>query len=296
MYSQELVSEIEQSTNVIESTNKPKLYERLETLQAQLALCEKALAEYLETKRLAFPRFYFVSSADLLDILSNGNNPTAVAVHLTKLFDSMAKLKFEQDDQGNDTKTALAMTSKDGEYVDMVEPCDCNGQVEVWLNRLLDAMRATVRHELGESVSGYEEKSRDQWVFDYPAQVALCGTQIGWTSEVNIAFGRLEEGYENALKDYSRKQVQQLNALISMLIGKLTPGERQKIMTICTIDVHARDVVTKMIQQKVSKKSAQHIVLVRIELNSDPDGENIFLFHFTGRECSSIYMAITAKT
>ena len=44
----------------------------------RLALCEKALAEYLETKRLAFPRFYFVSSADLLDILSKGNQPVEV--------------------------------------------------------------------------------------------------------------------------------------------------------------------------------------------------------------------------
>lgn len=43
-----------------------------------LAMCEKALAEHLETKRLAFPRFYFVSSADLLDILSNGNDPMEV--------------------------------------------------------------------------------------------------------------------------------------------------------------------------------------------------------------------------
>lgn len=45
----------------------------------RLSLCEKALAEYLDTKRLAFPRFYFISSADLLDILSNGTNPHQVA-------------------------------------------------------------------------------------------------------------------------------------------------------------------------------------------------------------------------
>ena len=45
----------------------------------RLSLCEKALAEYLETKRLAFPRFYFVSSADLLDILSKGNQPIEVS-------------------------------------------------------------------------------------------------------------------------------------------------------------------------------------------------------------------------
>lgn len=38
-----------------------------------------------------------------------------------------------------------------------------------------------------------------------------------------------------------------------MLLGDLTPGDRQKIMTVCTIDVHARDVVASLISQKVSK-------------------------------------------
>ena len=57
-------------------------------LLCRLSVCEKALAEYLETKRLAFPRFYFVSSADLLDILSKGNQPSLVILlhhyyHLT---------------------------------------------------------------------------------------------------------------------------------------------------------------------------------------------------------------------
>lgn len=125
-------------------------------------------------------------------------------------------------------------------------------QVEVWLNRLLDAMKATILHEMGEAVVYYEEKPRDQWLFDFPAQVALCGSQIWWTTEVNIAFARLEEGYENALKDYNKKQIQQLNALIQLLIGELNKGDRQKVMTICTIDVHNRDVVAKLITQKVT--------------------------------------------
>ena len=51
-------------------------------------------------------------------------------------------------------------------------------------------------------------------------------------------------------------QIQQLNALIMMLIGKLTRDERQKIMTICTIDVHARDVVAKLITNKVDNAQA----------------------------------------
>ena len=36
------------------------------------------LQDYLETKRRAFPRFYFVAPTDLLDILSKGSNPQLV--------------------------------------------------------------------------------------------------------------------------------------------------------------------------------------------------------------------------
>ncbi|XP_038180482.1 dynein heavy chain 9, axonemal [Arvicola amphibius] len=251
-----LACDVQKTPNVVEATNKPGLYDKLEDLQSRLCLCEKALAEYLDTKRLAFPRFYFLSSSDLLDILSNGTAPQQVQRHLSKLFDNMAKMQFQLDASKNPTKTSLGMYSKEEEYVAFSEPCDCSGQVEIWLNHVLCHMKATVRHEMTEAVTAYEEKSREQWLFDYPAQVALTCTQIWWTTEVGIAFARLEEGYENAMKDYYKKQVAQLKTLITMLIGQLSKGDRQKIMTICTIDVHARDVVAKMIAQKVDNAQA----------------------------------------
>ncbi|KAM7371234.1 hypothetical protein PAMP_010722 [Pampus punctatissimus] len=262
----ELANAAHQTPNVVEATNKPGLFGKLEDIQSRLSLCEKALAEYLDTKRLAFPRFYFISSADLLDILSNGTNPHQVQKHLSKLFDNMAKMQFEADGEGNPSKTGLGMYSKEEEYVPFNQSCDCTGQfvfkglslckVEVWLNRVLDSMRSTVRHEMTEAVTAYEDKPREQWLFDYPAQVALTCTQIWWTSDVGMAFARLEEGYDNAMKEYYKKQVSQLNTLISMLVGQLSPGDRQKVMTICTIDVHARDVVAKMIAQKVENSQA----------------------------------------
>ncbi|XP_075889814.1 dynein axonemal heavy chain 9 isoform X2 [Nelusetta ayraudi] len=251
-----LADAMHQTPNVVEATNKPGLFGKLEDIQSRLSLCEKALTEYLDTKRLAFPRFYFVSSADLLDILSNGTNPHQVQKHLSKLFDNVAKMQFEADAEGIPTKSGVGMYSKEEEYVPFSQPCDCTGQVEVWLNRVLDSMRATVRHEMTEAVAAYEDKPREQWLFDYPAQVALTCTQIWWTSDVGMAFARLEEGYDSSMKEYHRKQVSQLNTLISMLVGQLTPGDRQKVMTICTIDVHARDVVAKMIGQKVENSQA----------------------------------------
>ena len=63
-------------------------------------------------------------------------------------------------------------------------------------------------------------------------QVSLAGTQIAWTNEVTQSFGRLEEGYESALKDYYKKQIGMLNNLITLLLGSLSKGERQKVGTI----------------------------------------------------------------
>lgn len=252
----QVLSEMVATPNVVKATNRAGLFDRLDSILRDLTLCEKALNDYLETKRLAFPRFYFVSSADLLDILSNGNQPDLIQRHLTKLFDSLGKLVFIQEG-GKNTKRAKEMVSKENEeYVKFITICECTGKVEVWLNRVIDIMRQTLHNLFGLAVSTYDEKPREVWIYDYPAQPALCGTQIWWTTEVNMAFGRLEEGYENALKDYQKKQIAQLNALISLLLGDLTAGERQKIMTICTIDVHSRDVVAKMIMVKVENSQA----------------------------------------
>jgi len=119
-------------------------------------------------------------------------------------------------------------------------------------------MRRTIRNHFSQAVATYDEKPREMWILDLQAQPALCGTQIWWTSEVNMAFTRLEEGFETALKDYQKKQINQLNTLIEMLRGDLTESNRQKIMTICTIDVHARDIVGKLIAIKADSSSNFH--------------------------------------
>ena len=38
----------------------------------------------------------------------------------------------------------------------------------------------------------YEHTPREKWLFLYPAQVALAGTQIWWTTEVEKYFSELQ--------------------------------------------------------------------------------------------------------
>lgn len=61
-----------------------------------------------------------------------------------------------------------------------------------------------------------------------------------------------------------------------MLLGELSSGDRQKIMTICTIDVHARDVVTSLIAQKVNMADIISVFIL-VQLNKLWNYENMLL-------------------
>lgn len=41
---------------------------------------------FLQEKRSAFPRFYFIGDDDLLEILGQSTNPLVIQSHLKKLF------------------------------------------------------------------------------------------------------------------------------------------------------------------------------------------------------------------
>ena len=68
------------------------LLEQLNDMNLRLEEIQKSLDMYLETKRQIFPRFYFISNDDLLEILGQSKNPLEIQVHLKKCFDNIKSL------------------------------------------------------------------------------------------------------------------------------------------------------------------------------------------------------------
>lgn len=82
---------------ILESCASDALLSKFQNANKTLEDIQKSLEDYLETKRAAFPRFYFLSNDELLEILSQTRNPQAVQPHLRKCFDSIAKIIFKDD-------------------------------------------------------------------------------------------------------------------------------------------------------------------------------------------------------
>lgn len=71
-----------------------QLLDTLTKTSETLDVIEKSLEDYLEVKRSSFPRFYFLSNDELLEILAKQTNIDAVQQHLGKCFESLVKLSM----------------------------------------------------------------------------------------------------------------------------------------------------------------------------------------------------------
>ncbi|XP_044254832.1 dynein axonemal heavy chain 1-like isoform X2 [Tribolium madens] len=218
-----------------------KLYESLKDANHILDIVQKGLADYLETKRMVFPRLYFLSDDELLEILSHAKNPLAVQPHLRKCFENIARLQFETD------LCITQMFSAEDECVSLTPTLYPTANVENWLLLVESSMRNTIRTILGDSLKEINDKPRDQWVLEWPGQVVIAGSQTFWTAGVEHGIG------ENTLNDFLENVVfTNLDALRGLVKGSLSFLHREILSALIVIEVHARDVTQKLVDLNIT--------------------------------------------
>uniref|UniRef100_A0A0L8HIS0 Uncharacterized protein n=1 Tax=Octopus bimaculoides TaxID=37653 RepID=A0A0L8HIS0_OCTBM len=230
---------------VMVATNLKGMYERLIEANGLLEKINKGLNAYLEKKRLFFPRFFFLSNDEMLEILSETKDPLRVQPHLKKCFEGIAKLEFDSK------LDILAMFSSEAEKVQLrktVSTSAARGAVEKWLLEVQDSMLLSVRSVIEEAVHDYLNISRIDWVRKWPGQVVLCGSQIYWTKETQEAIQAGSKG----LLDYHVVLKNQMIDIVQLVRGKLSKQTRTTLGALVVIDVHARDVVMDMANRGVA--------------------------------------------
>mmetsp|Transcript_22861 Transcript_22861/g.57008 ORF Transcript_22861/g.57008 Transcript_22861/m.57008 type:complete len:4427 (+) Transcript_22861:2-13282(+) len=228
------------------------LQQLLPHLLEQLEMCQKALSGYLDQKRAAFPRFYFVSDPNLLEILSQGSNPEAIQPHLQSVFDSIEYVEFHKQE-----RTQIQTIFSDvGESIQLRSRVKAEGNIEDWLNALLREMQNSLRAIVRDAASDCEALDTADLTHKYQAQVALIAIQFKWTADCEDALFRAKS--ERApMMATNKKNQGRLNDLVNMNmlkdddLRKYGKWTRRKLETMITVDVHQRDVWEDIVKRKV---------------------------------------------
>ncbi|KAM6971776.1 dynein axonemal heavy chain 6 [Aplochiton taeniatus] len=266
----EIMRKVNRLPNALRAATQPGLLEVFQNNNALLDQIQKCLEAYLESKRNIFPRFYFLSNDELLEILAQTRNPQAVQPHLRKCFDAISRLEFAllpPDAKGapatldpSETERVysndiLAMVSPEGEKVSLAKGLKARGNVEDWLGKVEEAMFSSLRRLSKASIADYQSKIREEWVVaGHPSQVVLTISQLMWCRDLD---GCLEGEHDHfaALQDFEHVNVNRLNALAALVRGQLPKLHRNIITALITIDVHARDIVSDLVAHKVDSGS-----------------------------------------
>jgi len=239
---------VNQNPNVMHSVRVPTILKQFLQANKDLDRIQKQLEEYLETKRAAFPRFYFLSNDELLSILSQARDPHAVQPHLRKCFDNMQSLVFTDVPKSIE---CVKMLDPSGEEVDLCRSVFTQGAVETWMTEIETVMRATVKWFHKVALENYPHDNpleRKDWLFSHVSGGVLTIDQAIWTRDVANALAAMENGSETALKDFLEFSKKSIGKMVELVKGQLSKQQRGLMSSLIIIDVHARDVISTMVE------------------------------------------------
>jgi dynein heavy chain, axonemal len=244
-YFKALMIKTQKSSNCIKIVKTT--YQLVEQLKVQNETLDKItmeLQKYMETKRQTFPRFYFLSDDELLEILANSDNKDVIMLHLKTLFDNLVKLDIVETE-------ILKMHSREKEVIEFTKCVKMRAPVEGWLLAVEAEMRVTIQRRMKEGNKNYTEAGRKQWCCENPGQVVATIAQVQWCTGTEDALNEMQND-RSSLQTWKDQNDVQLRSLTELVRSNLTDLERCIIVALITTDVHARDIVEELRRDNVS--------------------------------------------
>lgn len=218
---------------------------------------QKGLNDYLETKRLAFPRFFFLSNDELLEILAETKDPLRVQPHLRKCFDGINSLEFQSN------LDITACFDPKGEKLDFpyfaiqhkkINPSEFGGNVEKWLIEVEAVMKKSLSFAIDSSMAAFLKSDKLSWLQNWQGQVIICVNQTYWCRDVESILSKSNATYAN-VAEYHNHLCDELLRTVELVRGNIPKSLRVSIGALVVMDVHNRDTTGDLVNLSVSSKN-----------------------------------------
>ncbi|CAG9563609.1 unnamed protein product [Danaus chrysippus] len=176
---------IEADPRVSALVHSTRLKPMLDAITDQLNACQSALNQYMEEKRSVFPRLYFLSDDDLLELLGQARagaqgREVVMQTHLKKLFPGITGVRL-----GPGGVSLTTLCSQYGEMFTLDQPVDIDCSVEVWLNRLEQEIRSSLKSLTLKCLAKHGSPHQDP--FSLPTQILCLLQNIRFTEQAESA-------------------------------------------------------------------------------------------------------------
>jgi len=114
----------------------PNILPDLTSMGKDLECVRKNLEDFLETKRQAFSRFYFVSNDDVLEVLGCNKDLKTMQPHVKKIFPNVASLLLKQNQRK--MFEVEGIVSGEEEQISFANSVAADGPVEHWMFQASD--------------------------------------------------------------------------------------------------------------------------------------------------------------
>ncbi|XP_075119220.1 uncharacterized protein LOC142194092 [Leptodactylus fuscus] len=142
----QLMKSVEDNPNILQNCTRRGLQSLLEILNYKLERCQRTVRLHVEQKRQLFPRFFFLSLEDTLNIICYGYDLNVISEYIVKIFKHVQSLIYQTNSK--DRHQIFGVRSFLGEELHLTKPLECSGPVESWLPQLVNSIKESLQHHL----------------------------------------------------------------------------------------------------------------------------------------------------
>ena len=242
-----IVKNTRANTLLFQACAFPHLLEILNDNNKQLVSILSSVMKYIDIKRAAMPRLYFMSNQEILSMITTKdftvfNHQIAKMFMHIRSFDSHiidekeARLMDVKPTQTSDQNFCYhrltGMVGDDGDTITFTKYVQITGDIDEWGQAIIEAMKTAVKENVGSSIARYTSSTMKDWVSTVSTYIALLTLQICFARDIQECFnnvdnqGRAFAAYEQVLQS----KIVEISSVMNSPL--LSPSELLKLSSI----------------------------------------------------------------
>lgn len=226
---------------VFHAASNAKLLASFEHHCGLLEVVRASLDRKLNAKRQVFPRLYFLSDADLMDLLAMARHPERTDSHVCKLFDGVSRV------QVTSLGDATGAVGHLGEVLPFAKGFRARGDVEKWMVQFERSLFDFVRTSCMQSLLSYGAPRFVEWATSHPLQCVTLTEHVAWTQKIHSAAVEVSVSKPGSqLKDIITNLQTKLLDVTRVLRGETTLRRHSTLTSIATHLIQLREATANL--------------------------------------------------